>query len=85
MLTILLADDHPVVRQGVRTILEAEPGFQVIGEASDGLEAVRATAKLQPQVLVLDLMMPGLTGLEVVRQVHAKSPSRLLGRSDVYG
>jgi two-component system response regulator NreC len=72
--TIVLADDHHVVRQGVRTLLEAEPAFTVVGEASDGLEAVNLVASMKPLVLIVDLMMPGLSGLEVTRQAKQHSP-----------
>jgi two-component system response regulator NreC len=72
--TIVLADDHGVVRQGLRSLLEAEPDFSVIGETGDGLEAAQLVERLQPQVLVLDLMMPGLSGLEVTRRVSQRSP-----------
>jgi DNA-binding NarL/FixJ family response regulator len=72
--TIILADDHRVVRQGLRALLEAEPHFCVVGEAGDGLEVVRLVEKLRPDVLVLDMMMPGLNGLEVTRQVKRRSP-----------
>jgi DNA-binding NarL/FixJ family response regulator len=71
---IILADDHPVVRHGVRSLLQAEPDFAVIGEASDGLETVQMVEKLQPEVLVVDLMIPGLNGLEVTRQVKQRVP-----------
>jgi DNA-binding NarL/FixJ family response regulator len=74
MTTIVLADDHHVVRQGLRSLLEAEPDFSVVGEAGDGLEAVQLVECLQPDVLVLDLMMPSLNGLEVTRQVSRRSP-----------
>ena len=74
MITILLADDHHVIRQGLRTLLEAEPDFSVVGEAGDGREAVELAERLQPNVLVLDLMMPGLSGLEVARQVSQRLP-----------
>ena len=73
-LTIVLADDHPVVHEGLRALLEAEPDFTVIGEANDGLEAIRLTAKLQPEVLLVDLGMPNLNGLEVTRQVRKRFP-----------
>ncbi len=73
-ITIILADDHWVVRQGLRALLEAEPDFRVIAEASDGLEAVRVVEQLKPDILVLDLMMGGINGLEVTRQV-ARHPS----------
>lgn len=72
--TIVLADDHHVVRQGLRQVLEAEPLFSILGEAGDGLEAVDLVAKVKPRVLVVDLMMPGLTGLEVTRRVRKESP-----------
>jgi two-component system response regulator NreC len=72
--TIVLADDHHVVRQGLRTLLESESDFRVIGEAGDGLEAVQLVERLQPDVLVLDLMMPSLNGLEVTRRVGQRSP-----------
>jgi len=67
--TILLADDHHVVRQGLRSLLESEPGFAVLGEASNGSEAIQMVEKLHPHVVVLDLMMPVLNGLEVTRRV----------------
>ncbi|MBI2951943.1 response regulator transcription factor [bacterium] len=74
MTTIVLADDHPVVRQGLRDLLEVEPDFRVVGETGDGLEAVRLAEGLRPHVLMLDLMMPGLNGLEVTRQVRGRCP-----------
>jgi DNA-binding NarL/FixJ family response regulator len=74
MTTIVLADDHHVVRQGLRALLEAETDFNVIGEAGDGLEAIQLIEQLRPNVLVLDLMMPGLNGLETTRQVSKHSP-----------
>jgi DNA-binding NarL/FixJ family response regulator len=73
MPTILLADDHHVVRLGLRALLEAEPGFEVIGEATDGLETSRMVETLKPEVLIVDLMMPGLNGLEVTRQVSQRT------------
>ena len=74
MTTIVLADDHPIVRQGLRALLETEPDFRVVGEAGDGLEATRLVERLQPNMLVLDLMLPGLSGLEVTRLVRQHSP-----------
>ena len=74
MITIVLADDHHVVRQGLRALLEGESGFSVVGEASDGLEVVKLIERLRPNVLLLDLMMPGLSGLEVARQIHQRCP-----------
>lgn len=72
--TIFLADDHHVVRQGLRALLEGEPGLSIVGEAADGLEAANMVERLKPDVLVVDLMMPGLNGLEVTRQVSKRSP-----------
>lgn len=69
MITILLADDHIVVRQGLRSLIDAVPDFKVIGEASDGQETLQMVQDLKPEVLVLDLMMPGLNGMEITRQV----------------
>jgi DNA-binding NarL/FixJ family response regulator len=74
MTTIVLADDHHIVRQGLRALLEVEPGFNVVAEAGDGLEALQLVEQLGPNVLVLDLMMPGLNGLEVTRQLTKHSP-----------
>jgi two-component system, NarL family, response regulator NreC len=71
---ILLADDHRIVREGFRALLEAEPDFQIVAETGDGLDAVRLVEQHKPQVLVLDLMMPGLNGLEVARQVSQRAP-----------
>jgi DNA-binding NarL/FixJ family response regulator len=72
--TIVLADDHQVVRQGLKALLDAEPDLRVVGEAGDGLQAIRRVEMLCPRVLVLDLMMPGLNGLDVVRQLKRGSP-----------
>lgn len=72
--TILLADDHPLVRRGLRTLLETEAGFSVVGEAEDGLQAVQLAENLQPNILIVDLMMPNLNGIEVLKQVGHRSP-----------
>jgi two-component system, NarL family, response regulator NreC len=74
MTTIVLADDHRIVRQGLRALLTAEENFEVVGEAGDGREALELVRRLRPDVLVLDLMMPGLNGLEVARQLHRQTP-----------
>lgn len=71
---ILLADDHQIVREGFRALLQGEPDFEIVGETGDGLEAVRLAENLKPHVVVIDLMMPGLNGLEVARQVTQRSP-----------
>jgi len=74
MPTVMLADDHQVVIEGLKAVLAAEQDLQVVGEAHDGLAVLPLVEKLQPEVLVLDLMMPGLNGLEVTRQLHQKHP-----------
>lgn len=71
---ILLADDHPVVRIGVRNMLKAEGNFEVVGEASDGDEAITQTLELLPDILLLDLYMPRLPGLEAMRAIMSGSP-----------
>ena len=72
---ILLADDHSVVRRHVREMLETEPGFAVCAEASTGIEAVTLTASELPDIVILDLSMPQLNGLEAARQIHERFPS----------
>jgi DNA-binding NarL/FixJ family response regulator len=72
--SIVLADDHPVVRQGLRGVLVVDPTFSIIAETGDGLETVRLVERLQPDVLVLDLLMPGLNGLDVLPIVRQRSP-----------
>ena len=70
----MLADDHHIVRQGLRKLLEAEPDFEVIGEAADGLEAAHLVERLEPDVLVVDVMMSGMNGLEATKHVRKRSP-----------
>jgi DNA-binding NarL/FixJ family response regulator len=72
--TIVLADDHHVVRQGLRALFADERDFVVTGEVADGREVAGVVERLRPHVLVLDLMMPGLNGLEVIRQVRQRAP-----------
>ena len=74
MARIVLAEDHEVVRQGVRALLEREAGFVVVGETSDGLRVLNLVERERPDVLVLDLVMPGLGGLDVAREVVRRSP-----------
>jgi two-component system, NarL family, response regulator NreC len=85
MITILLADDHSIVRQGLRALLEVEPDFCIVGEAADGLEVTQLIEYLRPDVLVLDLMMPGLDGLEVTRRVNQHSPQTRVIILSMYG
>jgi two-component system response regulator NreC len=73
-ISVILADDHPIVRRGIQALLERERNFSIVGIANDGLETVRLTERLKPDVLVLDLMMPGLSGLEALRILRERSP-----------
>ncbi len=74
MLRILIADDHAVVRRGVRAILESQPGWEVCGEVANGREAVEEVKRLKPDVVVLDVTMPELNGLEATRQILKDAP-----------
>jgi two-component system nitrate/nitrite response regulator NarL len=73
--TIIIADDHAIVREGLQMLLQAEPAFQVIGEAVDGAEAVQLVKTLEPDVLLLDVAMPRLGGLAALRELAAASVS----------
>jgi DNA-binding NarL/FixJ family response regulator len=73
-LRILIADDHPVFRHGIRTLLELTPEMEVIGEATTGAEAVSLAESLQPDVILMDLNMPGLNGIEATRRISQTSP-----------
>ncbi|MBX7236979.1 MAG: response regulator transcription factor [Caldilineales bacterium] len=74
MIRVLIADDHEVVRDGLRLILETEEDFEVVGEAGDGADAVRMTEELQPDVILMDLRMPGMDGLQAIEKIHSKWP-----------
>ena len=73
-INVLIADDHPIFRSGLRALIEAESGVRITGEAADGEQAVALTRKLKPDVLLLDLVMPKLSGLEVLRELSAGPP-----------
>jgi DNA-binding NarL/FixJ family response regulator len=73
-ITVLLADDHSLVRRGFRRILEDDPSIVVVGEASDGEEAIRLAAELRPRVIVMDCAMPGTSGLAATRRILAQAP-----------
>lgn len=72
---IMLADDHPLLRQALRDVLEKQPDFEVIAEASDGEEAVKLAAEMLPDVVIMDISMPTLNGLEATKQIKASNPS----------
>jgi two-component system, NarL family, response regulator YdfI len=71
---ILVADDHLIIRQGLHLILETEPGFELVGEAADGAEAVRLCAQLHPSVVLMDLRMPGMDGLTAIERLRVEQP-----------
>lgn len=71
---VLIVDDHPVVREGVRTLLSTIPGLEVVGAAADGAEGVSSASKLRPDVVLMDLVMPEMDGVEAIRQILAQCP-----------
>lgn len=73
-LTILIADDHPIFRKGMRALLASLPEAELVGEASSGVEAARKASELQPDVVLMDLQMPGGNGLDAIRQITQTSP-----------
>src|SRR4051812_37333764 len=73
-ITVLLAEDHQIVREGFRSLLEHEPDIEVIAEAANGRQAVQLTKKLRPAVVVMDIAMPLLNGLEAARQIRKQFP-----------
>jgi NarL family two-component system response regulator LiaR len=71
---ILIADDHAMVREGLRSIIASAPGMELVGEATDGVEAVRKARSLQPDVILLDLVMPNQDGIEAIGEIKAEDP-----------
>lgn len=71
---ILIVDDHKILRDGLRTLLEQQSGLQVVGEAADGLAAIQAAADLKPDLIVMDIAMPGLNGIEASRRILRDNP-----------
>ncbi len=74
MTTVVLVDDHPLVRQGMRAVIEPLPYIEVVGEATDGVEAVKVCVEQSPDVVLMDLKMPGVNGIEATKQVRARCP-----------
>jgi NarL family two-component system response regulator LiaR len=72
---ILIADDHAVVREGLRALIDTEPGMELVGEAADGVEAVRLACALEPDVILLDLVMPRKSGIEAIREIKEEKPA----------
>jgi len=85
MTTVLLVDDHHVVRRGIRALLENEAGIIVVGEAGTGVEAARLTQQLKPNVLIIDLMLADMSGLEVIRQLRKRAPATSAVVLSMYG
>ena len=75
LIRILLVDDHQIVRKGLRVILEQEPSFQVVGEAADGIEAVDLATRLEPDVVLMDISLPSLNGIDATRRILAACPT----------
>ena len=74
-ITVLLVDDHQLVRKGFRRILEDDPDIQVVGEAGTGVDAIQMVEKFAPRVVVMDMAMPGLDGVQATREILKKAPS----------
>ncbi|TDD26421.1 response regulator [Nonomuraea diastatica] len=77
-LRLLIADDHPIVRDGLRAALGGEPDMEVVGEAADGAQAVRLAAELRPDVVLMDLRMPGMDGVSAIRELSGTGPRVLV-------
>ena len=79
MITLLIVDDHPIVRDGLSGMFATDPGFQVLGEASDGAEAIRLAQTLKPDVILMDLRMPGMDGLAAIKELaRLRLPAKVL-------
>jgi DNA-binding NarL/FixJ family response regulator len=75
MSTIVLVDDHPIIRRGIRMLLELQPDFQIVGETGNGFEAIQMIERLKPKLALLDLMIQGISGVEVARRLNQSSTS----------
>ena len=84
LITVLLVDDHAVVREGYRRLLERDAAIQVIGEASNSVEAYERAAALEPQVIVMDIALPGVSGIEAMRRILARRPHQCVLMFSMY-
>jgi DNA-binding NarL/FixJ family response regulator len=84
-IAVLLADDHAIVREGLKTLLQAQADLRVVGEAANGREAVAAAAELRPDVVVMDISMPDMTGIEAARRIHAARPETRIVMLSMHG
>jgi DNA-binding NarL/FixJ family response regulator len=75
---LLLVDDHEAVRRGIRSVLAGNPNIQVVGEAADGEEAVKRATELHPEIILLDISLPGISGIEAARGIRKVSPESLI-------
>ncbi|MBE2266596.1 MAG: response regulator transcription factor [Anaerolinea sp.] len=75
MIRVLIADDHAIVREGLRTLITSEPGMQLVGEASDGVEVVEKARELEPDVILIDLVMPRKSGLDAIADIKRDNPN----------
>jgi two-component system, NarL family, invasion response regulator UvrY len=84
MITVLLVDDHAVVREGYRRLLERDATIQVVGEAANSVEAYEQASALEPQVVVMDIALPGVSGIEAMRRILARRPQQCVLMSSMY-
>ena len=77
-LRILIVDDHAIVRAGIRSLLEGQPDLEIVGEAGGGEEAIQKSSELRPELILMDIAMPGMSGIEVTRRIKKDSPSTLV-------
>lgn len=84
-IAVLLVDDHAIVRDGLKTLLQAQPDLRVVGEAANGREAVGTAAQLRPDVVVMDISMPDMNGVEAARRIHAARPETRIVMLSMHG